>query len=155
MALWAVSEGRAQPQASAAEKEVRSVIEQLSRAYGANDVAKYMAFYADDLTQWWPNGQRVDRETYRKSWTETVQKGGGVEAAEVVDVRIHMAPSGDAALVSYLLRVKRKGVPPERVNAEYQMSPVLFRRDGTWKIVHLHFSTRTAPRPTPPPGALR
>jgi ketosteroid isomerase-like protein len=146
--LFRTLDGHAQKASAAAakaEQEVRTAVMDFEAAYNSNNVEKYFSYYAPDLNMWWPGGRRVDRETYHKSWAEGVEKGGGVSSGEVADLQIQVAPAGDAAVTSYLLKVKRKGVPPERVEAEYQMSPTFFKRDDTWQVVHLQFSMRTPP----------
>ena len=135
------------PAAQKAEAEVRAALMDFAASYGKNDVEKYFSYYADDLITWWPGGRRMEKETYHKSWAENVAKGGGNTTAEVTDLKIHVAPSGDAAVTSYLLKVQIKNGPPTRQTAEYQMSPTWFKRNGKWQVVHLQFSTRTPPAP--------
>jgi len=147
-AILVVGKGNAQTLGAAAQKaegEIRAAIMDFAGAYNSNNVEHYFAYYAPDLITWWPGARRMEKETYHKSWTENVEKGGGVSSGEVADLRIQIAPAADAAVASYLLKVKRKGVPPDRVDVEYQMSPTLFKRDGKWQVVHLQFSTRMPP----------
>jgi len=141
--------GRAQKAAPGAEQaahDVRAAVMDFAGAYSSNNVEKYFSYYAPDLNMWWPGGRRVDKATYHASWAESVQQGGGVSSGDVADLQIQVAPAGDAAVASYLLKVKRKGVPPERVDAEYQMSPTFFKRGGKWQVVHLQFSLRMPPQ---------
>jgi ketosteroid isomerase-like protein len=127
-------------------KEVRDTIEKLTRAYGSNDVATYFSSYAPELTWWGPAG-RSDKESYRKSWTESVANTGGLASAEIEDLRIQVAPHSDLAVASYLLKVTRKNPAENRpANVAYEMSPTLVKRDGEWLIVHLHFQV-VPPRP--------
>ena len=127
------------PAQTAAEQEVRKVVMDFAAAYGDNDVDKYISYFADDLTQWWP-GRRVTKEEYDTMWTRVVGDGGGYSKVEVTDLTVQVAPSGDAAVASYLLKVWRRNTTPERVEGAFQMSPTLFKRNGEWKIVHLHYS---------------
>ncbi len=128
-------------------KEVRDAIAKLTENYGSNDIDGYFSMYAPDLT-WWGPGGRSDKESYRKSWTDSVKTTGGLASAETEDLRIQVAPHGDLAVASYLLKVTRKNPGDNRpANVTYEMSPTLVKRDGKWQIVHLHFQTVTPPRP--------
>ncbi len=128
-------------------KEVRDVIAKLTQTYGSNDIDGYFSIYAPDLT-WWGPGGRSDKESYRTSWTESVKTTGGLASAENEDLRIQVAPHGDLAVASYLLKVTRKNPGDNRpANVTYEMSPTLIKRDGRWQIVHLHFQTVPPPRP--------
>ena len=50
-------------------------------------------------------------------------------------------PSGDTAVASYLLHVKTRSPKKQEVADEmFQESDVWFKRDGVWKVVHLHYS---------------
>jgi ketosteroid isomerase-like protein len=127
--------------------EVRDVIATLTRTYGSNDIEGYFALYAPHLT-WWGPGGRNDKASYYKSWTESVQKTGGLAGAETDDLRIQVAPKGDLAVASYLLKVTRKNPGENRPpTVTYQMSPTMIKRGGKWEIVHLHFQV------VPPPTA--
>jgi len=119
--------------------EVRDLTRAVNAAYAANDLDKYFSYYADDLTQWWPSG-RVSLASYHESWTKFVKSGGRVEAAEVADLQVQLGPSEDAAIATYSLKVRTrspKGEVSEEVNQE---TDVWVRRNGQWRIVHLHYS---------------
>jgi ketosteroid isomerase-like protein len=131
---------------SGAGKDVRDAVEKLTRAYGANDIETYFSFYAPELTWWGPNG-RSDKETYRRTWTESVTNTGGLASADIEDLRIQVAPHNDLAVASYLLKVTRKNPGENRPpNVTYEMSPTLVKRGDQWQIVHLHFQV-VPPRP--------
>ena len=128
------------------EDEIRQVVANIAAAYGSNDVEAYFSYFAEEMTQWWPNARRIGRQEYYDMWTGVVANGGGNVAAEVDDLRIHLAPTGNAGVASYLLRVTRKNAPPERANVDYRMSLTFLKREGSWKAVHLHFSTPSRPQ---------
>jgi len=133
-------------------QEVRDAIAKATEAYGSNDINTYFSIYAPELT-WWGPGGRSDKESYRKSWTESVVNTGGLASADIDDLRIQVAPHGDLAVASYLLKVTRKNPGENRPpTVTYEMSPTLIKRDGKWQIVHLHF--QVVP-PRPPASALR
>ena len=127
-------------------KEVRDLITKMTQAYGSNDIETYFAGDAPELT-WWGPGGRSDKESYHKMWSESVASTGGLAAAEIEDLRIQVAPHGDLAVASYLLKVTRKNPGENRpLNVAYEMSPTLIKRDGKWQVVHLHFQV-VPPRP--------
>jgi ketosteroid isomerase-like protein len=121
------------------EQEVRELERQVNAAYAANDLPRYFSFYAPDFTQYLPEG-RTDLEAYRREWTGFIQSGGRVESVDLRDVHVQIGPSADTAVASYILHVQTKS-PKGNVTAEdNQESDVLFKRNGEWKIVFLHYS---------------
>jgi ketosteroid isomerase-like protein len=122
-----------------AEKEVRDLEQKINAAYAANDLPTYFAYYSKDFTQWLPEG-RTDLPEYEKMWTDYVKKVARVESVELSDVHVQVGPSGDAAVVSYLLHVKSRTVKGEITEEDNQESDVLFKRDGVWKVEFLHYS---------------
>lgn len=132
---------------AAVETEVRNFIETYNGYYGANDVDPYFASFDPSLTQWFPSG-RADLPGYEKSWREGVAKGGGNTSVKVTDLQVQVAPSGDAAVATYVLEVvpRRDGKPVDRVDLN-QETDVLFKKDGAWKIVHVNYSPVRPPRP--------
>jgi hypothetical protein len=59
-----VSPGIAQK--SETEKEILALEDKMNAAYAANDLPTYFAYYADDFTQWLPEG-RTDLPQYKRS----------------------------------------------------------------------------------------
>jgi ketosteroid isomerase-like protein len=137
--LLAVAAAAPASAAAVAEREVAEAVKACNRAYAANDLAAYWAFYAPDLTQWFATG-RVDLPTYRRDWEKFVAEGGRVEAAEVEDLVIQVGPSADAAVASYRLRVRTRGTDGKLTDEAMHESDVLFKRDGRWLIVHLNYA---------------
>jgi ketosteroid isomerase-like protein len=131
---------------SSASEQVRRVEEGVNAAYAANDLPRYFSYYAPGLTQWWPTG-RVDLPAYRKQWEAFVGGGGRVLAARMSDLVVQVSPGADAAVASYRLHVETRDEHGTVTTDELQETDVLFRRDGAWRIVHLHYSL--APRPEP------
>ena len=112
----------------------------MNAAYAANDLPTYFAFYSKDFTQWLPEG-RTDLPQYEKMWTGFIKSGGAVVSDEISDMHIQIGPSGDTAVASYLLHVKTRSPKKKEVADEvFQESDVWFKRDGAWKVVHLHYS---------------
>ncbi len=125
---------------SATEREITELEQKMNAAYAANDLPTYFAYYAKDFTQWLPEG-RTDLPQYEKMWTGFIKSGGAVESDDISDMHIQIGPSGDTAVASYLLHVKTRSPKKQEVADEmFQESDVWFKRDGVWKVVHLHYS---------------
>lgn len=130
-----------------ADAEVRKFVADYNGYYAANDMDRYFASFASDLTQWWPSG-RVDLATYERDWRRGVAAGGGVTKVEVKDLQVQVDPSGDASVATYVLEVtpRRKGKPVDRIE-RYQETDVLFKRDGAWTIVHVNYGPAAPAKP--------
>jgi ketosteroid isomerase-like protein len=124
---------------SATEREISELEQKVNAAYAANDLPTYFSYYSKDFTQWLPEG-RTDLPQYEKMWTGFIKSGGAVESDEISDMHIQIGPSGDTAIASYLLRVKTRSPKGEVTDEVFQESDVWFKRDGAWKLVHLHYS---------------
>jgi ketosteroid isomerase-like protein len=122
-----------------AEQEVRDLEKKINATYAANDLPNYFTYYSKDFTQWLPEG-RTDLPEYEKMWTDYVKNVARVESVELSDVHVQVGPSGDAAVASYLLHVKSRTVKGEVTEEDNQESDVLFKRNGVWKVVFLHYS---------------
>jgi ketosteroid isomerase-like protein len=124
---------------SATEREVNELEQKMNAAYAANDLRTYFGYYSKDFTQWLPEG-RTDLPQYEKMWTKFIKSGGAVESDEISDMHIQTGPSGDTAVASYLLHVKTRSPKGEVTDEVFQESDVWFKRDGAWKVAHLHYS---------------
>src|SRR5450755_4505193 len=83
------------------DKEIRDQEDKMNASYAANDLPVYFAYYADDFTQWLPEG-RTDLPQYKKKRTAVNRSGGKVESAQTADMRTQIGPSGDTVTASYL-----------------------------------------------------
>jgi ketosteroid isomerase-like protein len=126
-------------QQSQAEREVLDLEQKMNAAYAANDLSAYFAYYADDFTQWLPEG-RTDLPQYKKEWTEFISSGGKVESDKISDMHLQVNPAEDTVVASYLLNVKTRSLKGKVSDEDFHESDVWFKRDGTWKVVHLHYS---------------
>ena len=131
--------GHAKAQAKTPEEQVRALEEKINAEYEANDLPKYFSYYADDFTQYLPEG-RTDLPEYKKMWTEYIGSGNRILKETISDMHIQMGPSGDAAVASYLLHVRTRLKDGKITDEDNQESDVFFKRNGEWKIVFLHYS---------------
>lgn len=127
----------------AATKPVADRIKQLedevNAAYIANDLPKYFSYYADDLRALFPDGPTTLPE-YKKSWTEFIKGGGGIESFTYSDLHVQVGPSGDTAVASYSAAVRTRTPGKGSADEKYNETDVWFKRAGKWKIVEIHYS---------------
>jgi len=126
------------------EAEILELESQLDDAYESNDLDRYWAYYADDLTQFWDTG-RVTLEQYKKDWTALIEAGGGVVESRTEDVQVRVSPLGDSAIVSYPIFARYRGADGSESASLYYETDVWFRQDGGWTMVHYHFSSAAEP----------
>jgi len=131
-------------QTPATAGEIEKLVVAFNQAYERNDLEEYFSYYADDVTQWFESG-RVSLADYKKSWYELIQGGGGVEKNALSDIRVQMSPAGDAAVATYALDVVTRQVDGTKTHERAFESDVWYKRDGKWKIVHLHYNSKEVP----------
>jgi ketosteroid isomerase-like protein len=129
----------ARPRPSSVEDEVREFEQCANAAYQANDLPKYFSFYAADFSQFLPEG-RSDMAAYRKEWTEYIGEGNRVQKVDLTDMHIQIGPNKDTAVASYVLHVRTKLKDGKITDEDNQESDTLFKRNGEWKVIFLHYS---------------
>jgi len=129
----------AKPSPASAEDEVRDVEQRVNAAYEANELPKYFSFYSADFSQFLPEG-RTNLDAYQKEWTAYIAAGNRVQKVEISDLHIQVGPNKDTAVASYILHVRTKLTDGKVTDEDNQESDVLFKRNGEWKIVFLHYS---------------
>jgi ketosteroid isomerase-like protein len=131
---------QAKPKPVSVEDEIRDFERRANAAYEANDLAKYFSFYAADFSQFLPEG-RTDLPKYQKDWTAYIGEGNRVEKVEISDMHIQVGPNKDTAVASYILHVRTKLKDGKIADEDNQESDVMFKRNGEWKVVFLHYSS--------------
>lgn len=132
--------------------EVRAFVERFNQAYESNDLAAYWQFYAPEMTQFYPQG-RLDLPDYRAYWEKHVAEGNRLKEVKIEDLVIHVGPSNDSAAVHYRIFVRTHHPDGSEAQERAQESDVLFRRDGRWQVVHMHYSMAPAQGGAPGVGA--
>ena len=56
-----------------------------------------------------------------------------------------MGPSGDTAVATYGLDVVTRYPDGNRVTEQAWETDIWFKRDGGWKIAHIHYTSREVP----------
>jgi ketosteroid isomerase-like protein len=120
------------------EDEVREFEQRANAAYEANDLPKYFSFYATDFSQFLPEG-RSDLAAYKKEWTRYIGEGNRVHKVDLSDLHIQIGPNKEA-VASYVLHVRTKLKDGKITAEDNQESDTLFKRNGEWKVVFLHYS---------------
>lgn len=133
-----------------ARADSKADVEQLEKdfnaAYAANDLDKYFAYYSNDAVLWFPEG-RTDVPSYRKMWTAYIKGGARLQSCTLSDYHLKFSPRGDAAVASYLLRVKTLEADKKLTDELFQETDVWFQAAAGWKIAQVHYSA--APPATP------
>ncbi len=124
--------------------EIRELTVEFNEAYERNELDKYFSYYADDLTQWFESG-RVTLEQYKTDWYALIEAGGGVESTELSDLQVQVGPDGRTAIATYVATVVTRSPEGKRTKEQAWETDIWFKRDGQWKIVHLHYNSREVP----------
>jgi ketosteroid isomerase-like protein len=122
------------------EDEIKGLEQKANAAYEANDLPRYFSFYAADFSQFLPEG-RTNLEQYKKDWTAYIGEGNRVQKVELSDMHVQIGPGKDTAVASYLIHVRTRLKDGKITDEDNQESDVLFKRNGEWKVVFLHYST--------------
>jgi ketosteroid isomerase-like protein len=130
---------QAKPRTASVQDEIKEVERRANAAYEANNLPEYFSFYASDFSQFLPEG-RTDLTGYQKDWTAYIEMGNRVQKVEISDLHIQIGPNKDTAVASYLLHVRTKLKDGKITDEDNQESDVLFKRNGDWKVVFLHYS---------------
>jgi ketosteroid isomerase-like protein len=133
------------------EAEVREFSQALCAAYGANDLAKYWPFFDDAMTMFTPEG-RLDLPDFKRTWTEQIESGTRVTLVRCDDHVVHLGPSADTAIVHYRIVTRTEFPDGRKLDEVSQESDGLVRKDGRWRVVHVHWSHAPAAA-APPPGS--
>lgn len=119
--------------------EIGRLEAEANAAYAANDLPKYFSYYADDLRALLPEGATTLPE-YKKSWTDFIRSGGAILSFTYSDLQIQVSPGADAAVATYIARVRTKNPGKDPTDERYFETDVFFKRGGHWKIVEVHYS---------------
>ena len=114
-----------------------------------NDIQTYQETTAEDLTlyEWWITPHRIDGLPFHEfMMTANAQRGAvfGAEGQAKSPTRfdlsnLHVQNYGDTIIASYTLLISTAS--PEGVKvASHNESRVIVKRDGAWKVVHVHKS---------------
>lgn len=114
-----------------------------------NDIQTYRETTAEDLTlyEWWITPHRIEGLPFHEFMMSSNAERGAVFGAEGgpkspthFDLsNLHIQNYGDTAIASYTLLISTAS--PEGVKvASHNESRVIVKRNGAWKVVHVHKS---------------
>lgn len=114
-----------------------------------NDIQAYHETTAEDLTlyEWWITPQRIDGLPFHEfMMTSNAERGTvfGAESKAQARTRfdlsnLHIQNYGETAIASYTLLISTASSAGVKV-ASHNESRVIVKRNGTWKVVHVHKS---------------
>ncbi|HEV2914715.1 MAG TPA: nuclear transport factor 2 family protein [Pyrinomonadaceae bacterium] len=125
---------------SPAEIEVLGVIKDFNRAFKNNDPEKYFSYIDDQITVITPSnpyrveGIKDDREEF-----EFGIRSGAARVNYFQEMQPKVQLYGEMAVVTYF---SRGSYGPEggAKTFYFKETDVLVKKEGTWKIVHIHVS---------------
>jgi ketosteroid isomerase-like protein len=125
------------------EDQIRRFAIEFNDAYLQNDLDRYFGFYAEGASLLFDSG-RSTLSSYRDSWYELIDSGGGVRKNTISDLRIQMSPSGDAAVATYQLEVETEYPGNELSIETAHETDVWFKTAEGWRIAHVHYTSAGA-----------
>ncbi len=149
------------------DEEIRVFLLKHLMSIQNNDTATYRETSSEDLTlyEWWVTPHRIDGLPFHEFMMESnAQRGtvfgspqlaGPASARAKAESRLDLANLriqryGDTAIASYTLLTSTALPEGVQVNAHNE-SRVMVKRDGKWKVVHVHKSPAW-PAPHVEPG---
>ena len=120
--------------------ELRSIMRRLPDIYRAGDISAYLAHYAPDISANF-SGSVMSSDEARKFITSLFEGGGKTLDFQIGDPQMQFSESGDAAIVRYPWRERFLYSDGHQTDTEYYETDVWYRRNGEWKIAHVHQST--------------
>jgi ketosteroid isomerase-like protein len=121
-------------------EEVWKAVEGFNQAFADNDPERYFSFMAEELTVLTPgNPYRVEGLAADRAEFEFSLRAGYSRVEFFQALQPSVQVFGDTAVVSYFSR-GRYGPAGQARLAYYKETDVLVRREGAWKIVHIHVS---------------
>ena len=120
--------------------DVWQVVRDFNRAFAQNDVERYFTYLSEDITVLTPaNPYRVEGLAADREEFEFSLRTGSTRIGYFQELQPHVQVHRDAAVVTYFSRGSYG--EGERAKVLYlKETDVLARRDGKWKIVHIHVS---------------
>lgn len=130
-----------EPQKSKDETEIRQSIESFIRAFRAKDVQGILACYAPNVVAFdmMPPLRHNGIQSWRKVWEQSIPMMDGTIDAEVRDLTIDVASSGDMALCHGLNHFVMKG-GKEDADMWFRWTAGFHKINGKWLVTHEHTS---------------
>lgn len=122
------------------EHEIWEVLQRHLNSIFNGDVKTYEDSTSEDLAlyEWWVTPHRQDGLDFHRFMIEHRWAGEGDYRFDLLEPRLQLY--GETAIVSYTLMVSRARPEGGVEHRTHNESRVLIKRDGQWKIVHVHKS---------------
>jgi hypothetical protein len=130
-------------------EEITAFLKVHLRSIQENDIQTYQETTAEDLTlyEWWITPHRIDGFPFHEfMMTSNAERGtvfgaeGQAKSRTRFDLsNLHIQNYGDTAIVCYTLLISTASPDGVKV-ASHNESRVIVKRDGAWKVVHVHKS---------------
>ncbi len=122
------------------EHEVWDTLRRHLNSVFSGDVKTYVDTTSEDLSlyEWWITPHRQDGLDFHRFMIEHRWAGAGDYRFDLLEPRLQLY--GDTAIVSYTLMLSRAQPEGGVEHRTHNESRVLIKRDGQWKIVHVHKS---------------
>ena len=121
-------------------EELRGILRRLPEIYRAGDIPGYLAHYAPDISAYY-SGTLMNSDEARKFIKSLFEGDGKTLDFQMGGPQIQFSESEDAAIVRYPWRERFLYGDGRVTDTEYYETDVWYRRDGAWKIAHVHQST--------------
>ncbi len=122
-------------------EELRKAIRRKDDAYRAGDIAGYLKADAPDVQVYFA-GSLMTFEEARRLNERQFAGGGKILEYQIADPdQISFSAAGDAATVCYPWRERFRYGDGRVTDTDYYETNVWYRRNGEWRIVHIHIST--------------
>ena len=149
-ALLAGATGSTTLQAQSPEPQVRAAVESYNRAFVQKDLPALKALLAPDIVLYEHSVKNIGIDDVLENHLKPEVSAFEGTKADFSDVRVWA--TSEMALVTrlYAITATMKG---RAIDARGNETMTWVRRDGAWKVVHIHYS-HPCPRPAPTDAAV-
>lgn len=119
------------------EDEVRTAVDRYNHAMLAKDLPALKAMLADDIVLYEHSVQNIGLEDVWENHLKPEVAGFENTTGEFTDVRVWTDANTAIVTRQYAIRGTLEGRP---IDARGNETMGWVRRDGTWKVVHIHYS---------------
>jgi ketosteroid isomerase-like protein len=125
--------------ASAVEREIAQLEQEVNAAYAANNLDKYFSYYADDLVAIFYN-ERWTLARYKQDWPKYIKAGNAVVSVKLSDMIVRLSAAGDVAVASFQVELRNRHADGKTIDEHAFETDVWTKRNGAWKITHAHYA---------------